>query len=117
MTDSDFCAEDFDRLLSTLCDSGLEPQQLACLNRLLRSDADLRRRYLLYMGVHATLHYVIGVPTGGGADSDCRDSRGTAEPGETLGTGLVASVGAERRRGDSMHSAWQSQRRCFSPQS
>ncbi len=47
-------------LLSSLCDSGLEPQQLVCLNRLLLSDTDLRRRYLLYMGVHATLHYLFG---------------------------------------------------------
>ena len=41
MTDPDFGGEDFDVLLSSLCDTGLEPRQLAILNRLLREDARL----------------------------------------------------------------------------
>jgi len=96
MTDSDSCAEDFDQLLSSLCDAGLEPQQVAGLNRLLRSDPDLRRRYLLYMGVHAALHYVIGAPTGGAADPDSQDSHEAPDPGETFGKGPCAECGRSR---------------------
>ena len=55
MTDADSDLDDFDRLLSSLCDTGLSAEGLARLNGLLRSEPALRRRYLLYMGVHATL--------------------------------------------------------------
>jgi hypothetical protein len=51
---------DFDRLLSTLCDSELTPVQLARLNQLLKSEPDLQRRYVLYMGIHATLRHTFG---------------------------------------------------------
>jgi Concanavalin A-like lectin/glucanases superfamily/FecR protein len=83
MTDSNCCPEDFDALLSSLCDSGLTEQQLAQLNGLLRTDPDLRRRYLYNMGVHAALHYVIagGVPTQLDAVSDLRCSRAAAADG------------------------------------
>ena len=39
MTDTDFCADDFDLLLSSLCDSGLEAAATGSPQRLLRSDA------------------------------------------------------------------------------
>jgi hypothetical protein len=63
---------DFDRLLSTLCDSELTPVQLARLNRLLASEPDLQRRYVLYMGIHATLQYTIGEDLSLGPDGDSR---------------------------------------------
>ena len=60
MTDADVCAEDFDQLLSSLCDTGLEPRQMARLNGSCGRTGICAVRYLLYMGVHATLHYLFG---------------------------------------------------------
>ena len=59
MIDADFQGADIDLLLSSLCDSGLTEPQRELLNSLLRSDANLRRRYRLYMGVHVALDYAI----------------------------------------------------------
>jgi hypothetical protein len=59
MSATEFCPDDFDLLLSSFCDAGLSSAQLARFNRLLRSSAQLRRRYIRYMGVHGTLKYLI----------------------------------------------------------
>jgi hypothetical protein len=74
MTDADCCADDFDALLSSYCDSRLSADELALLNRLLRSDLALRRRYLHYMGVHASLNYLIArdVPVCPDTESESR---------------------------------------------
>ena len=59
MTGWGTCPDDFDLLLSSCCDTGLKTQERARLDGMLRTDPELRRRYLIYMGVHATLHYLI----------------------------------------------------------
>jgi len=75
MSGPDVDPSDFDQLLSTLCDSELEPPQLARLNQLLRTEPALQRLYVLYMGIHATLHYTIGgdLPIEPGGESDPPD--------------------------------------------
>jgi hypothetical protein len=59
MIDSDCRGDEFDALVSSFCDAGLSAPRLARFNQLLRSSGDLRQRYIAYVGVHATLNYLI----------------------------------------------------------
>jgi hypothetical protein len=60
MTVPDVDPREFDRLLAALCDAELAPSEMARLNQLLRSAPEWRDRYILYMGIHATLHNTMG---------------------------------------------------------
>lgn len=63
----DIDSREFDQLLAVLCDSGLEPSEMARLNQLLRLSPEWRERYILYMGVHATLQNTMGGARAAGA--------------------------------------------------
>jgi hypothetical protein len=101
MTDTEFSPDKFDLLLSSFCDSGLPAPQLARFNRLLRSSALLRRRYLHYMGVHATLNYLIrdDVLTCPGPDSDSRQLYQTSDANRCGACDRRASLGRLRFAG------------------
>ena len=101
MTDTEFSPDKFDLLLSSFCDSGLPAPELARFNRLLRSSALLRRRYLHYMGVHATLNYLIrdDVLTCPGPDSDSRQLYQTSGASRCGACDRRASLGRLRFAG------------------
>ncbi len=67
MTVPDVDPREFDRLLAGLCDVGLEPSEMARLNQLLRLSPEWRERYILYMGLHATLQNTMGGGRAAGA--------------------------------------------------
>jgi hypothetical protein len=100
MTDPEIRGEEFDRLLSTFCDSALSAPDLMRLNWLVRSDPDLRQRYLLYMGVHATLNFLIADNSVMAAGTD--GQAGSAPLGQQVTPGL---------RGDRRRPAWRVPRR------
>ncbi len=80
---------DIDGLLSALCDAELSPSQMDCLNRLLRSDPAARRRYVGYLGLHATLQYTIGADLPRGLEG-LADSPGTPGACRDLACGAAA---------------------------
>jgi hypothetical protein len=99
MTDPDGPPDEFDRLLATLCDTGLSADSRATLNQWLRSDRALRRRYLLYVGVHATLGRLIA----GDVPTEPQGLRGSLSPSDgdryrQCGPGLAVTARRWRPR-------------------